>query len=545
MSSIKRKLCIVVLLLGISMQGVAQKSLNPKAVIEAFDSTVYRYDGNWEQLDQLADEICKKTNNNPEVLTGMANSFFRHWAISNPSHKDLGFKYINKVIEKHPKYAPAYLIVGNTYMSDQFPDSINAHGYGLSADKDSALLWFQQAINAMPQSPVGYEEYALALAYNMTGSTERSEIPVVTKLQEYGNLNPSYPVYLKAARILGQNRLWSQAFNCYDRVDKDEMDMEQLKEYAELCGQNYERMKSVSEYGCKAFPEEESFVRYAMISNKNLADNMEDESSMMTSNDSSEMRAYYQSACFYWNQLHMLSKKLTERDYKVAGQSFSKVEDWSSAISVYKEWLNLPDAKEDGVAFQGLMAAYQGNQDWDGAEKAYEDRIMRLKESHADSSSVGRLYYNYAAHYYRKLRNAILSDEEKIMACRQGDNIISQTVNEYNNFGNLTKEDFYDLQAIFLNRLTGIYWNNDDATDNVFSEGAPEALQKFCNMAHLVSPDNYPASNLWLAYQYLGYYNYYAGTSNWREAKKCFEKANELHPNSSNVENMLKKLARY
>lgn len=533
MSSIKRKLCIVVLLLGISMQGVAQKSLNPKAVIEAFDSTVYRYDGNWEQLDQLADEICKKTNNNPEVLTGMANSFFRHWAISNPSHKDLGFKYINKVIEKHPKYAPAYLIVGNTYMSDQFPDSINAHGYGLAADKDSALLWFQQAINAMPQSPVGYEEYALALAYNMTGSTNRSETPVVTKLQEYEKLNPSYPVYLRAAKILGQNRLWTQAFNCYDRVDKDEMDLEQLKEYAELCGQNYERLDEVTSYGSKKFPSEPLFVRLGMIANRNLAD------ASLSHDDSLN---HFNSAKEYWKKLKGLVPNPTEDDYIVAAGAYNGLEEWDKAVECYETLLARGNLRRENLVFSNLISALSKMERWDKAAEAYENRIGLLQSEGKDSIAADQYYYYAVLFFNQYVYTDNLTVEEGIAILERGDSLMSYAQHHFKKFRNITETDIYSLHLNnFYGSIMREYYNRDVVSSDVLTDDGFNFANRYIALEQEKPEGMERPSGLFRAFKYLAYY-YYKEDESKSNCLKCIDncyKLLDMSPDDTMAKNIL------
>ena len=189
----------------------AQKRVDLKAVVDAFDSTVVKYNGQEDYLEQLADMLCKQHDNNAEVLTGIANAFFRRSAVYSERARQLGNKYIDLALAKRKQYVPAYIVKGNTYMSENYPDSILRHGYGLSNDIDSALYWFQRGIDANPQEALGFEEYALAQAFAMTlenYSGQRSEAPVVATLQQYAKFKPDYPVYLKAANLLGIVGWW-------------------------------------------------------------------------------------------------------------------------------------------------------------------------------------------------------------------------------------------------------------------------------------------------------------------------------------------------
>lgn len=514
MSSIKRKLCIVVLLLGISMQGVAQKSLNPKAIIEAFDSTVYRYDGNWEQLDQLADEICKKTNNNPMILVGLGNAFLNQAVVQSgaiPEHRQLGFKYLTLAVNKHKRYVPAYIAYANAYKATKLG------GYGFADDNkiDSVYYWCQQAIDASPDNPMGYEAYAQMLAYDKPEA-------VYDMLSQMKSHNPNYPVELVTAGLLSDAGRGSMAVGYYDKVNMDNMTKEQLLHYQELLhdAQNWEQCLKVATFGAQKFPDEMKFVLYLFHSNYSLAKDVEGQS-VLSADDSTKVSLYLKDAIDAWETMVKKPQgnyQFELNDYMVAAAAYEMYGDTQAAADLYHYCIQMDsvDTKFYDQCYRNLTKLYTNDRRWSDADKAYRDYISNLKERKASDETIVRWYYLHTYLYYLKYRN---QSDEQDLETNVGDNlkgisIIEECMKNYPDYmkthfddENGYVGDFYFFNITFNGYIVNQYWVPEVKESDFATEYGKQYAEKVVELygqkpAHTQDRSSYMA----LACDYLGYY---------------------------------------
>ncbi|MBO5537480.1 MAG: hypothetical protein J5971_00285 [Prevotella sp.] len=515
----------------------AQKRVDLKAVVDAFDSTVVKYNGQEDYLEQLADMLCKQHDNNAEVLTGIANAFFRRSAVYSERARQLGNKYIDLALAKRKQYVPAYIVKGNTYMSENYPDSILRHGYGLSNDIDSALYWFQRGIDANPQEALGFEEYALAQAFAMTlenYSGQRSEAPVVATLQQYAKFKPDYPVYLKAANLLGIVGWWSLALNCYEKVDMEDMNLEQLREYAELCGEDYTRMDMVTAFGNSKFPSEQVFVRLGMIANRNLAD------VALTHDDSLK---HFSAAKDYWTKLQRLVPDPTENDYIVAAGAYNGLEEYDKAAECYETLLSKGDLKRENLVFSSLISTLSKMGKWDKAAEKYEERIQRLLSEGKEKVAADQYYY-YAvlfSNYY--FLTDSLSFEENISILQKGDSVMNYAQQHFSEFNNITEQDIYSLRLNnFYGSMMREYYNTDVNINDATTPEGVDFCHRYIALEQQKPQEMERPSGLLRAFKYLAYH-YYMMDENKTNGLKCIDycfKALDMDPEDRMMNNILK-----
>ena len=534
----------------------AQKRVDLKAVVDAFDSTVVKYNGQEDYLEQLADMLCKQHDNNAEVLTGIANAFFRHNAFNTEKYHLLGEKYIDMALAKRKQYVPAYIVKGNTYMSEHFPDSIQRHGYGLVNDIDSALYWFQRGIDANPQEVLGYEEYALAQAFYMRLASypgERSEAPVVVKLQEYAKFKPDYPVYLKAAQILGTIGWQTFAFNCYEKVDVSTMNADQLREYIELCGTEYARRASVAEAGVTLFPDSAFFYYEAFKSNSRYAIELQ-KLNRSGQADSTMVSSVYDKAVAYWQKFQTFGTRVQPGilDFCYAGWSYEGKADFGKddKYALYGEAINTLKEGADNesfepadryLAYKSMATVYRKMRQWEKATSAYDEAVQIQK----GSSQLAECYMDYADLCARIFNTIIIVNTDSAYAYLvKADSLLEYVMK--NVPYEKSKEDIHKYRIEYTGVLLGRYYNKEFARSEVLFEteyGKRYAENMLAFEEQLPDEMIMHLQDVALAYRYLANYCWIKGS--FRQAKQYFQKLLEYIPNDEDALAALKELKRY
>ena len=532
----------------------AQKRVDLKAVVDAFDSTVVKYNGQEDYLEQLADMLCKRHDYNAEVLTGIANAFFRRSAVYSERARQLGDKYIDLVLAKRKQYVPAYMVKGNTYMSENYPDSILRHGYGLSNDIDSALYWFQRGIDANPQETLGYEEYALAQAFAMTlgnYSGQRSEAPVVATLQQYAKFKPDYPVYLKAAQILGTIGWQTFAFNCYEKVDVNTLNAAQLREYIKLCGTEYARRASVAEAGVTLFPDSAFFCREAFRSNRSYGSEQENLVKKGQA-DSTMVVGVYDKAVTYWQKLQTFGSRvqLGSFDLMDAGWAYEGKADYGKAdkyglygeaIKLFKECGDNDSYKsaERAQAYTSMATVYYKMRQWKQATGAY-DEAVQIQKNNSQLALYYRNYVNLCLNIYSSIQN----NDSAYAYMAKADSLLEFVMKNvpYEKW----KEDIHEDRIKYTGILLGRYYNKEFVRPEVPFEteyGKRYAENMLAFEEQLPDEMIMHSQEVALAYRYLANYCWIKGS--FRQAKQYFQKILEYIPNDEDALRALKELKRY
>ena len=87
--------------------------------------------------EPLAEELCKKFKNHPEVIVAIGEAYYQ------TADSTTGKKYFRRAINENPKYVPAYIAAGACA-----EDRYNAY--------DEAMDWYDKAIKANPKDSAGY-----------------------------------------------------------------------------------------------------------------------------------------------------------------------------------------------------------------------------------------------------------------------------------------------------------------------------------------------------------------------------------------------------
>ena len=94
---------VLSLLQGILVPAAAQS--DPKATMEAINYVIRNVRPS-SGAEPLAEELCKKFKNHPEVIVAIGEAFYQ------TADSTRGKKYFRRAIKEHPNYSPAYVAAG-------------------------------------------------------------------------------------------------------------------------------------------------------------------------------------------------------------------------------------------------------------------------------------------------------------------------------------------------------------------------------------------------------------------------------------------------
>lgn len=253
----KMKLFFLLLLIC-PMSANAQE--DERALAAAVDTIVRKFT-EADIVNKFVDEIFEK-HRSAYLASRIAQSYYNYIENADTKLRDFhskdtvqAFKYIRRSIGIDPKYAQAYVLAS---------DIIN-YEKG-SAGRDEAMAWLNRGIAYNPQDSALYIASAEMLAYT-------DEDAAVAKMEALREANPSFSTDLYLGRLFFkiydqggstdvlQTRLEKMAIY-YGRVSWDEMDARDLGayalglQYARSVDNNYEKMRDVSAYGVRKYPED-------------------------------------------------------------------------------------------------------------------------------------------------------------------------------------------------------------------------------------------------------------------------------------------------
>jgi len=244
------RIIILTIVLGI-LQGlylpVAAQS-DPKATKEAINYVIRKVRPA-TAVEPLAEELCKKFKNHPEVAVAIGEAFYR------TDDSLTAKKYLRRVIQEHPNYIPAYITAGD-WAEETY------HAY------DEAMDWYDQAIKANPKDSSGYIRYAKVLT-KLRRPAEAAE-----KIKEITKHVPDFPVNLQIARIYSNLGKITEAVEFYGNEKLDNLDSEDIKDYATDCYLKHQYQKSldIAKYGFEKYPRSAPMSRLAMYNCVELKD---------------------------------------------------------------------------------------------------------------------------------------------------------------------------------------------------------------------------------------------------------------------------------
>ena len=244
------RIILVVAVLGLlrgSVLPVVAQS-DPKATMEAINYVIRNVRPS-SAAEPLAEDLCKKFKKHPEVIVAIGEAFYQ------TADSLRGKKYFRKAISEHPNYVPAYIAAG-AWAEDRY----NAY--------DEAMEWYDQAIKANPTDSTGYVRYAKVLT-KLRRPAEAAE-----KIKEITKYVPDYPVNLQIARIYANLGQLSDAVEYYGNESLDNLDSEDLKDYATdlFLKHEYQKSLDVAKFGIGKFPKLAPISRLALYNSVELKD---------------------------------------------------------------------------------------------------------------------------------------------------------------------------------------------------------------------------------------------------------------------------------
>lgn len=515
------------LMLAMPLAATAQRNFNPRAAVEAFDSTISVYNANKKMIEELAEDICKKADYHPQVMTGIARAFFHNYGYG---YAEQGFRYLNQVLDQHSNYAPAYVLMGNLYTSDNLSarktnglsDGIgyrikNEEGESLT---DSAYYWYQKAIDVDPQNPVGYENYAITLAWEERGKTERSVGRVESVLKKCAEQNTGYSVEWGMIKALEAAGLFSFTPDYYAKLDITTMSEEQLSDYAEtaMSFSRWKDLEKVSNLLLENDQENPKYIRWSMLSN--LQNGRELYGKAENQVDSTLAKEKLKRVDELWQMLKNVetNEELSEVDYTRVAQSYRLLEKLNESADIYNHLLTVDSLQSSYKSYLGqLVAIYRDLKKWDEAEQIHK-RLISMAET--DEEKIQR-NFNYAFMYYQKGRQLSDDPDAKREAYITGNEILKKM---YATLPVKTVSYYNDLRTIRLVMCWTpfLYYYNIEPNDQFkTSEGKTYAEQII-----EVAEDDFLTENDYRDIAYAAHYlgNYYLSVNDIDKAKEYFEK---------------------
>ena len=263
MNRIKNIILSVFVLVGFSMPSSAQTDI--KAMTTALAQTIKEFSN---YADSLAYRIALANSKNPDVMLGIAEAYNMNM------NYDKTKQYAMKALKLQRDFAPSYILLGRQC------EYRYKHFEGNEAYRDTAIMYYQKAIEVNPLYPDSYDYYAALESETHPDSV----LQVYLQLKE---TRPDLPIdatiagiqYAIAKKDTTDNKinLLKEAISSYEIVSYDQMTTEQLRGFCGLlettatvdkdndAKTSYrEKLLDVANFGHKQDASDPGFNRYRM-----------------------------------------------------------------------------------------------------------------------------------------------------------------------------------------------------------------------------------------------------------------------------------------
>ena len=283
--------------------------------------------------EPLAEELCKKFKNHPEVIVAIGEAYYQ------TADSTTGKKYFRRAINENPKYVPAYIAAG-AWAEDRY----NAY--------DEAMDWYDKAIKANPKDSAGYIRYAKVLT-KLRKPEEAAE-----KIMEITKYVPDFPVNLQISRIYSNLGQISKALEYYAKEDLNNMDTADLIDYATDCflKKNYEEGLKVTTFGMNKYPRNAQLNRvalYCSVDSKNFKQAVEYAERLFTATDNHNAswqdnyytavayqgaNKYNQAIEWFWKctKLDSIGAKERKDSYRNIAKIYKELGDYDKAAETFE-----------------------------------------------------------------------------------------------------------------------------------------------------------------------------------------------------------------
>lgn len=430
---------LVLSALVVASQCVCAQKWNAWVAVQALDSTINAHQEQPRMLRELAEDICKKGSHQPNVVTGVARAFLHY----NYDERltEIGMDYLNEVLAKHPDYAPAYVLMGNLYMSDQVnykKTAGMAEGLGYHLANDTAFYWYQRAIDANPKDVCGYENYAALLAYEDPDK-------VYDMLLKCKDATTGYPAELKTAGLLSSVGRSEKSLQYFAMVDTTSLTENELVTYVKILYGNkkWEDLKKVSEYGMNEYPENREFVSDLFYAEYNLKN--------------------FSSAITVWEKLLTSPDSLTVNDYVTIADAYTNDGKPGKAEKIYKDIISTDSIVFEwkNMALDLLIDIYKKRNDYDLIEQTYENYISSIGPSDKQAAEKLKFSYGKTIHdiaYELYYEDGIDNSSEVLELAPKSDKLLTNLINN-NDINDLNKWNL--LSGIYRMRMNLNMWLSD------------------------------------------------------------------------------------
>ena len=332
------------LLRGIVLPVVAQS--DPKAAMEAINYVI-RHVRPSTGAEPLAEELCKRFKKHPEVTVAIGEAFYQ--AGDSLTAK----KYFRRAIQEHPDYAPVYIAAG-AWAEERY----NAY--------DEAMEWYDQAIKANPKDSTGYIRYAKVL------TKLRRPAEAADKIKEITQYVPEFPVNKEIARIYANLGQLSEAIDFYAKENLDNLDSEDLKDYATdlFLKHQYKESLEVAKFGVGKFPKLAPLSRLCLYNSVELKE--------------------FKDAVKHGDYLFTKTEKHnnTWQDLYYMALACKGANEPSRALTWFEQCTKAKDIseRERNESYRSIARIYKDMGEYDQASEAY-DRLYQLQKAENNVSA--------------------------------------------------------------------------------------------------------------------------------------------------------------
>ena len=329
------RIILVVAVLGLlrgSVLPVVAQS-DPKAAMEAINYVI-RHVRPSTGAEPLAEELCKRFKKHPEVTVAIGEAFYQ--AGDSLTAK----KYFRRAIQEHPDYAPVYIAAG-AWAEERY----NAY--------DEAMEWYDQAIKANPKDSTGYIRYAKVLTKLRRPAEAADKIKEIARI--YANL--------------GQ---LSEAIDFYAKENLDNLDSEDLKDYATdlFLKHQYKESLEVAKFGVGKFPKLAPLSRLCLYNSVELKE--------------------FKDAVKHGDYLFTKTEKHnnTWQDLYYMALACKGANEPSRALTWFEHCTKAKDIseRERNESYRSIARIYKDMGEYDQASEAY-DRLYQLQKAENNVSA--------------------------------------------------------------------------------------------------------------------------------------------------------------
>ena len=335
---------VLSLLQGFLVPAAAQS--DPKATMEAINYVIRNVRPS-SGAEPLAEELCKKFKNHPEVIVAIGEAFYQ------TADSTRGKKYFRRAIKEHPNYSPAYVAAG-AWAEDRY----NAY--------DEAMDWYDQATKANPKDSTGYIRYAKVL------TKLRRPAEAADKIKEITKYVPDFPVNLQIARIYSNLGKITEAVDFYANEKLDNLDSEDLKDYATdlFLKRQFKESLEIAKFGFEKYPKLAPMSRIALYNSVELKD--------------------YKEAVRYGNHLFTATEEHKEswQDQYYMALACQGANQTSKAIEWFRRCTKAEDIgqRERNESYRNIAKIYKDLGEYDKASEAY-DQLYQIQKAENNVSA--------------------------------------------------------------------------------------------------------------------------------------------------------------